>query len=97
MQETKQNDETENATEVAGQDERLVIRPGHGWKHAGGSVYDHNSGLRLHLLGLCRLPSGELMEDRDSAQYRLLSRLIRINGGNRKRGMMAWAMNLIGV
>ena len=30
-----------------------------GWKHVGGAVYDHTSGTRVHVMGLCTLPNGE--------------------------------------
>ena len=74
--------------------EPLVLRPGSGWKHLGSSVYEHTTGVRISLSGMIRTPCGK--------HYWLNSvvggmgwELIKINGGNRKRGLMAWALNCI--
>ena len=72
---------------------RVVIRPGRGWSHVAGSVYDHKSGLRLHTLGILRLPGGETVSANDWPELLIVGKYVRINGGNRKRGLMAWAMN----
>jgi len=77
--------------------DRLVMRPGPGWRHISGPVWEHTSGARLSTMGVIRLPDKEtylfLNNWRDGELGR---RLIRINGGNRKRGLMAWAVNLVG-
>lgn len=78
---------TSSATPV----HRLVIRPGRGWSHVAGSVYDHANGLRLHLLGMLRLPSGEHVSANEWPESRSVGFYVRANGGNRKRGLMAWA------
>lgn len=70
---------------------RAVMRPGRGWKRVAGAVYDRDDGLRLHMLGLCRLPGETGPRGNSADDYYLQERLIKINGGNRKRGMMAWA------
>jgi hypothetical protein len=65
----------------------------HGWKHLGGSVYEHRDGTRVHLLGLCRLPSGtHVMNSWPESQS--WDRFVRINGGNTRRGAMAWARDV---
>jgi hypothetical protein len=64
------------------------MKPGPGWKHAGGAVYDNAIGVRVHVMGLCRLYGMRWPERRN------LDRFVRINGGNRKRGAMAWAADL---
>lgn len=73
----------------------VVVRPGAGWKHMAGPVWEHTSGARIHLGGMIRLPDGthlSLHNWRGSEAGRML---VRINGGNRKRGLMAWAANLV--
>lgn len=75
--------------------EPLVLCPCSGWNNLGSSVYEHTNGTRIHVGGGCvRTPNGK--------HYWLNSvvggmgwTLIKINGGNKKRGMMAWAMNCI--
>ena len=61
-------------------------KPGPGWKHLAGAVYENATGTRIHLHGLCRLPDGTFFND--AMEF---MRYIRIAGGNRKRGLMAWA------
>lgn len=63
-----------------------------GWKHVAGPVWDHASGLRIHLMGVCRLPCGGIVYGENWPESKRLSRCIRIAGGNRKRGIMAWAL-----
>ena len=63
------------------------IRPGNGWRYIAGQVWEHTSGARV-LVGVgLRLPCGRHLW----VGYREVDRLIRINGGNRKRGLMALA------
>ena len=69
------------------------IRPGHGWSHAGGAVYDHISGVRVHVFGLCRLPDGTEVRGTIWPEVHNLDRYIAMNGGNRKRGVMAWGLH----
>jgi len=72
----------------------VVMCPGNGWKRIAGAVYERNDGLRLHMLGCCRLPSSKSVVGYDAENYYLQNKLIAINGGNRKRGLMAWAATL---
>jgi hypothetical protein len=72
--------------------ERQYICPGPGWRHLAGAVYEHNNGTRMHMLGLVRLPSGEFLNASKWPDCHDAARMIRINGGNRRRGLMAWAM-----
>lgn len=72
----------------------VVMRPGPGWKRLSGAVYERNDGLRMHMLGLVRLPSGKLIDQFAPTQYQQVDKLVMINGGNRKRGLMAWAASL---
>lgn len=70
-------------------------QPGPGWTHIAGGVYDHQSGARLHMLGTVRLPNGEHIS---ASQYSEASKvwfLIKANGDNRKRGLMAWARDVV--
>lgn len=66
-----------------------------GWKRAGAApVYDHESGVRVHTTGLCRLPGGEFVWGNLWPESQRLDRFVRIHGGNRKRGAMAWALDV---
>lgn len=69
------------------------INPGAGWEYMAGSVWRHSSGARIHLLGVVRLSnlSCHNLNHIDGAMGRLM---VRANGGNRKRGLMAWAKML---
>jgi hypothetical protein len=58
-------------------------------------VYDHVSGVRLHLLGLVRLPTGEQVSANEWPESSAVWRYEQLNGGNRKRGLMAWARSLL--
>jgi len=72
-------------------------KPGPGWKHLAGPVWEHDNGVRIHLLGLVRLPSGGFVSAAGGLAESLdFSKYMRINGGNRKRGLMAWANSLGG-
>lgn len=64
-------------------------RPGPGWRHLAGSVYEYKTGVRIHLLGAVRLSRWGFFSANREAR-----RMIRINGGNRKRGLMAWARRM---
>lgn len=70
-----------------------ILNPGPGWTHAGPAVYDHTSGIRIHVHGFCRLPGGYIIRGCQWPESRELDRFIRINGGNRRRGVMAWGLN----
>lgn len=63
------------------------------WTHAGGAVYDSDSGTRVHVMGMCRLVDGQLINGMLWPERRNLDCYIRIQGGNRKRGAMAWAQS----
>ena len=60
------------------------------WKKLSNAVFEMTDGRRLHMIGTCRLPDGRIV----SAQYSDTWRFIKISGGNRKRGLMAWAQSL---
>ncbi len=70
--------------------ERFVMRPGLGWRHMAGPVYEHTSGARVHCGGLVRMPNGDHYHLDNWAESAEIREMIKINGGNRKRGMMAW-------
>lgn len=56
------------------------------------SVWEHTSGARIHLGGLVRMPNGDHYHLNNWSQGTEIREMIRINGGSRKRGMMAWAV-----
>ena len=67
------------------------LRPGAGWTYAGGAVWDHANGTRVHVGGLMvRLPTGLLIRTPTAS----MRKAIRVNGGNRKRVIMAYAVTL---
>lgn len=72
----------------------LIMRPGAGWKHVGGPVWEHTNKTRVHIGGLVRLPNMTFVSDSKWPGSRTAAQLIRINGQNRKRGLMAWAMTI---
>ena len=65
-------------------------KPGDGWKLVAPPVYENSQGVRIHLLGLCRLADHTFVNADLEAM-----RFIRVNGGNRRRGLMAWAKSLL--
>ena len=68
-----------------------ITRPGAGWQHIAGSVWDHESGLRLHMLGLVRLPCGKMVSANKWPTSQTAALAIRI-AGSRRRGLMVWAL-----
>jgi hypothetical protein len=74
----------------------LVMRPGPGWKYLGSAVWEHTSGTRIAVGGMVRLPNMEFVSGNKWPNYADMGRCIKVNGGNRKRGIMTWALNLLG-
>lgn len=74
--------------------ERCAIKPGDGWKDFGGGIYEKSKGVRILISGHCRLPDGTFISGNQEPFYRDMNKFILMNGGNRKRGVMAWANNL---
>lgn len=71
---------------------RDEYKPGSGWTAPYQvSVYEHSSGARVHAMGVLLLPNGLEICAFVEPDVSELNRFIRINGGNRKRGAMAWA------
>jgi len=68
-----------------------MYKPGNGWKHISGPVYEHESGVRIHTMGLIKFGVNS-HADSSTPEIR---RYIRINGGNTKRGLMAYAFDKI--
>jgi hypothetical protein len=70
---------------------KSYIKPGSGWTRLNGAVWEHVSGVRVHI-------SGRLVRDRkkeivvlNDDQNKLLDAYIYANGGNLLRGMLAFA------
>lgn len=70
------------------------MKPGPGWKHVGGACYDLPDGTRVHEMGYCLLPDRRFISGNSWPESQRFWRFVRINGGNRKRGAMAWARSL---
>lgn len=69
--------------------------PTNGWKRLGRGVYEHTNNARIHRLGVIRLPDMTFISLHScKAECQRGRQLIKINGGNRKRGLMAWAIEL---
>ena len=61
-----------------------------GWSHINGPVWNHKNGTRIHVTApIVRLPDGAMPGV--YADRARVNRLIRMAGGNRKRGVMAYA------
>ena len=68
------------------------VRPGNGWQHIGGPVWEHISGARIHTMGTVRMPDGKTICSLNKYPECLEGIMfITVNGCNRKRGLMAWA------
>jgi hypothetical protein len=71
---------------------RFARRPGNGWKHiAGSAVWEHTTGLRIHLRGMARLPDGQSVPWRFDDEYDAK----RQQGYNAKRALMVWSLSLL--
>lgn len=71
-----------------------VRKPGPGWSRPSlnAPVWDHVSGLRVHSYGLVRMPDGSTTTAaNDPCFWRTIAR----QGGNRKRGVMVYALELV--
>lgn len=84
---------------MSGGQDSIIRRPGKGWRQNGHhvAIWDHDSGMRLHLLGLLRLPNGELKSASKWPSSIVATGCIRVAGGNRKRGLMLWALVMLRV
>jgi hypothetical protein len=72
------------------------FKPGAGWQHISGPVWEHASGARIHTNGTIRMPDKKtFLSYHDLANYFSMNFFIRVNGGNRKRGLMAMTVNLV--
>mgnify|MGYP000454021796 CR=1 FL=1 len=63
------------------------------WTNLGGAVYEHPSGARIHTYGMLRMPDRSWVNGALWPESAILDRYVRIHGGNRRRGVMAWAMS----
>ena len=71
---------------------RKQWKPGPGWTKPGiAPVYDHTCGIRVHVFGLLRWEGKEVFGN-TWPESQNLRRCIRVCGGNRKRGVMVWAL-----
>jgi len=70
-------------------------RPGRGWVRCWhiSPVWDHNSGIRVHLHGVLRRVGGEIVWANMAPHAAAWRRCIRVCGGSVRRGTMVWALN----
>lgn len=73
----------------------MILKPGPGWKQLKGPVWEHEKGIRIHTSGLILRINGKSAPVDEFANMGMLYKLTKINGGNRKRGLMAFALNFI--
>lgn len=74
-----------------------TYKPGPGWSapYWATPCYDHvPTGIRVHTYGLANFQDGSQVIGTTWPESAELDRFIRINGGNRKRGVMAWALSI---
>ena len=69
----------------------IVRRPGPGWRFVGCSTWQHDSGVRVHYLGMALMPDGTVWREQNTPNAK---HYIGLAGGNRKRGLMMWALAL---
>ncbi len=73
----------------------MITKPGIGWKQLGQGVWEHVSGLRIHMLGGVRLPDHRSVWAESWPISQELYKFIRIAGGNRRRGLMMFGLSLL--
>ena len=67
------------------------------WTRQSPAVWDHESGLRLHIGGFLRpANSGDFIAAFRWPESQVADYWIRVAGGNQKRGLMLWALNRSG-
>jgi hypothetical protein len=74
-----------------------IPRPGPGWSRLGHApVWEHSQTcVRIHLFGTVRFGDGTHEEADRWPVSKSLWHHIRMAGGNRKRGLMTWALGRI--
>ena len=77
--------------------ERPIHKPGPGWKRLAddGTVYEHTTGLRVHVYGLATLPTGRIVYGPEWPESKRFWHCVRMCGCNQPRGAMVWAMHLL--
>ena len=96
MPKTQKETIPQNGAPLGFRVKRLVMRPGRGWKQMKGPVWEHENGMRIHTSGLLlRDEKGVITPVREWEHRKALWKFIRINGGNQKRGLMAFALNFL--
>jgi hypothetical protein len=64
------------------------MKLGQGWNHLSAGVWEHPSGMRANSV-IARMPDGTIVQRvYDEKNF---NRFVAINGGNVRRGMLAWA------
>lgn len=68
------------------------LKPGPGWRHLAGAVWEHSTGVRIHLAGMVLLTDTSTVWGKSWPTQ--LHEIVRQCGGNRKRGLMCWALRV---
>ena len=71
---------------------RERIAPGPGWVRRAdtSSVWDHSSGLRLHMMGMVQLTNGLIVWGHVWPESIAVQSCIDMVGGSRRRGLLLW-------
>ena len=69
----------------------MTRKPGPGWRYLGSGTWECGS-VRVHMYGLTITPDTAIHWADTWPESEDARRFIRIAGGNRKRGLMLWAM-----
>jgi hypothetical protein len=68
-------------------------KPGPGWRHISGSVWDHiPSGMRVHGLGFVRMPDGRWINGTEWPEIIRFGLSVGLTGTTNMRHVMVWAM-----
>lgn len=83
---------TREAAQAAKETVMTRPRPGPGWTYMESAVYDHVSGIRIHISGVVQLLDGTILDGTQWPETKSLDHCIRVCGGSRRRGVMVWAL-----
>ena len=70
-------------------------KPGLGWRRVSNCVFEHDSGIALHVSGLLRTDEGRIVSANIWPESKLADFATLVSGGNRRRGLMLWAMAVV--
>ncbi len=63
------------------------------WRHLGGSVWEHSTGMRIHTYGLA--VTAERTQHWFQHDWNVYRLSLALSGYNHRRAVMAWALSLL--